>query len=202
MYPGRPRVGRDCWIEHKKIVPPRVVLRRAPCMYVVYTAQALPSPRDCRPNRHWGGSKGLPESCPTSPRWPTGAVCRGGSALHNVSRVHSRWVPRSGWGGSRGLPVQSEANHAGWGSQAHPRRQPRWPGCVPYPQPMHSASVVRWAEWPPLHAAARMGHAARMQGSSYYRCGWVHEKRRGWKAWIGRGPSSIEDLRWRRPRED
>ena len=87
MCPGRPRVGQDCWIEHKKLLPPRVVLRRAPRMYVVYTAQALPSPRDCRPNRHYGRSKELPETCPTSPRWPTGAVCRGGSALHNVSIV-------------------------------------------------------------------------------------------------------------------
>ena len=110
MYPGRPRVGRDCWIELKKIKPPRVVLRRAPRMYVVYTAQALPSPRDCRPNRHCGGSKELPETCPTSPRWPSGAVCRGGSALHNVSRAHSRWVLRSRWKGSRGLPVQSEVS--------------------------------------------------------------------------------------------
>ena len=108
MCPGRPRVGRGRWIEHKKLVPPRVVLRRAPRMYVVYTAQALPSPRDCRPNRHCGGSKELPETCPTSPRWPSGAVCRGGSALHNVSRGHSRWVPRSRWQGSRGLLVQSE----------------------------------------------------------------------------------------------
>ena len=67
MCPGRPRVGRDCWIEHKKLVPPRVVLRRAPRMYVVYTAQALSSPRDCRPNRHCGRSKELPEQLHNEP---------------------------------------------------------------------------------------------------------------------------------------
>ena len=55
-----------------------------------------------------GGIKRTPRDCPTSPRWPTGAVCTRGSALHNVSRAHSRWVLRSRWKGSRGLPVQSE----------------------------------------------------------------------------------------------
>ena len=50
-----------------KIVPPRVVLRRAPRMYVVYTTQALPSPRDCRPNRHCGRSKELPEQLHNEP---------------------------------------------------------------------------------------------------------------------------------------
>ena len=108
MYPGRPRVGQDCWIEHKNSRPPRVVLRRAPRMYVVYTAQALPSPRDCRPNQHWGDRKNSPSSSTMSLRWPTGAVCTRGSALHNVSRAHSRWVLRSRWKGSHGLPVQSE----------------------------------------------------------------------------------------------
>ena len=67
MYPGRPRVGRGRWIEHKKLLPPRVVLRCAPRMYVVYTAQALPSPRDCRPNRHCGRSKELPEQLHNEP---------------------------------------------------------------------------------------------------------------------------------------
>ena len=33
-----------------------------------------------------------------------------------------------------------------------------------YPQLMHSASVVRWVEWPPLHPIACMGHAVCMQG--------------------------------------
>jgi len=55
-----------------------------------------------------GGIKRTLRDCPTSPRWPTGAVCTRGSALHNVSRAHSRWVLRSRWKGSRGLPVQAE----------------------------------------------------------------------------------------------
>ena len=67
MYPGRRRVGRDCWVEHKNSRPPRVGLRRTPHMYVVSTAQALPSPRDCRPNGHCGRSKELPEQLHNEP---------------------------------------------------------------------------------------------------------------------------------------
>ena len=57
-----------------------------------------------------GDRKNSPSSSTTSPRWPTGAVCTSGSALHKVSRAHSRWVLRSRWKGSRGLPVQSEVS--------------------------------------------------------------------------------------------
>ena len=50
------------------------------------------------------------------------------------------------------------------------------------------------------HAVACTGHAARMQGSSDHPCGWVHEERRGWKAWIGRGRDPSIPPTWRAAR--
>ena len=43
------------------------MLRRAPRMYAVYTAQALPSLHDCRLNRHCGRLKELLEQLHNKP---------------------------------------------------------------------------------------------------------------------------------------
>jgi hypothetical protein len=78
MYPGRPRVGRGRWIEHKKLLPPRVVLRRAPRMYVVYTAQALPIPARLQAEQALWGIERTPRDLPNEPKMALWGCLQGG----------------------------------------------------------------------------------------------------------------------------
>ena len=78
MYPGRPRVGQDCWIEHKKLVPPRVVLRRAPPHVRCLHGAGPPIPARLQAEQALWWIKRTPRDVPNEPKMALWGCLQGG----------------------------------------------------------------------------------------------------------------------------